>query len=177
MIYIKLTADDLAKIYATTVTQPNIYIDWLNIYMPKYGITTPSRVTAFLAQIGHESARLYHTEERASGQAYEHRKSLGNNKPGDGVRYKGRGLIQITGKYNYTKLSEATGIDFLNNPTWLTEPEYAVMSACWFWQVNGLNELADKGNFKLITKRINGGYNGLEDREMLYDKAKRVLCR
>lgn len=170
-----ITEDQLEEILNVSLSKAKEYCNWLNVYMKKYEINTPLRVAAFLAQIGHESGRLYYTEEIASGRAYEGREDLGNTQKGDGMRFKGRGLIQITGRYNYTKLSAHTGIDFVGNPTLLTEPEYAVMSACWFWESNGLNKLADEEKFLAITKKINGGYNGLEDREKYYNRAKRVL--
>jgi putative chitinase len=153
----------------------------------KYSINTPARILCFLAQVGHESGGLYYTEELASGNAYEGRKDLGNTQPGDGPRYKGRGLIQITGRANYASLSKDLGADFINNPTWLggknvtactaDQLKYAALSAGWFWNKNKLNDYADRINisksieldpnlqaFKDLTKRINGGYNGLQDR-------------
>ena len=126
------------------------------------------RQATFLSQLAHESGRFYYVEEIASGKAYEGRKDLGNVKPGDGVRYKGRGLIQLTGRANYRQLSQELGVDFENNPDLLKSPQYAVQSACWFWQSRNLNEFADVRDIKTITKRINGGYNGLADREALY---------
>ena len=153
----------------------------------KYGINTPARILCFLAQVGHESGGLYYTEELASGKAYEGRKDLGNTQPGDGPRYKGRGLIQITGRANYASLSKDLGADFINNPALLggknvtacTEEQlkYAALSAGWYWNKTNLNAYADKIDisktieadpnlqaFKDLTKRINGGYNGLQDR-------------
>lgn len=151
------------------------YVHWLNVYCAKYDIDTPLRLSAFLAQICHESGRFRYVEELASGKDYEGRKDLGNVIKGDGIRFKGRGLIQITGRANYTELSKDLGIDFVSEPVLLKEPEYAVMSACWFWNKRGLNKLADEERFRDITKKINGGYNGLEDREKLYVKCKRML--
>lgn len=144
--------------------------------MPIYGINTPMRAAAFLAQIGHESGSFRYTEEIASGSAYEGRKSLGNTQPGDGIRFKGRGLIQITGRANYTQISKAMDADFVNNPQLLSTPDRATSSACWWWRDRGLNELADRQiNFRQITKIINGGYNGLADREAIYKRALEVL--
>lgn len=153
----------------------------------KYDISTPARKLCFLAQVGHESGGLYYTEELASGKAYEGRKDLGNTQAGDGPKYKGRGLIQITGRANYASLSKDLGADFISNPTLLggknvtvcTEEQLrnAALSAGWFWNKNKLNTYADKIDvsktieadpnlqaFKDLTKRINGGYNGLQDR-------------
>ncbi|BBL75414.1 peptidoglycan-binding protein [Methylomagnum ishizawai] len=132
--------------------------------MARYGIDTPSRMADFLAQLGHESGSLAYVEEIASGAAYEGRKDLGNTRPGDGKRFKGRGLIQITGRANYAAAGSALGIDLLANPERLEEPEFAALSAAWFWRSKGLNELSDLGDFDRITRRINGGTNGAADR-------------
>lgn len=171
----KLSEHKIADIYAVTCVHIKPFVNWLNEYLPKFEINTPLRLAAFLAQIGHESGRMRYVEEIASGRAYEGRKSLGNTQKGDGARFKGRGLIQITGRANYTELSNDVGVDFVSQPMLLSLPEYAVMSACWFWQKRGLNELADEGRYRDITKAINGGYNGLEDREKLYERAKRMF--
>ncbi|KAA0127881.1 glycoside hydrolase family 19 protein [Chryseobacterium sp. SN22] len=153
----------------------------------KFSINTPSRMLNFLAQVGHESGGLFYTEELASGSAYEGRKDLGNTQKGDGIKFKGRGLIQITGRTNYQAVSKSLGTDFIANPTLLggknvtkcsnAQLENAAESAGWFWNARKLNDLADQiditksidsGNnlvvFKKITKAINGGYNGLPDR-------------
>lgn len=154
----------------------SLYLAPLNRAMTEFEIDSPLRKAAFLAQVGHESGQLRYVQELASGKAYELRKDLGNNAPGDGVRYKGRGLIQITGKANYIALSLALDIDCIIRPEALEEPENAARSAGWFWTKKAkLNPLADIGDFLTITKRINGGTNGLADREQLYSKAKVVL--
>lgn len=164
---------------------------FLNDACTRFQINTPARALCFLAQVGHESGGLFYTEELASGKAYEGRADLGNTQPGDGIRYKGRGLIQITGRANYTSLSNDLGIDCVNNPSLLggrnanvCTPEQlknAALSAGWFWNSRKLNDLADKMDitkpieddlnltqFKAITKKINGGYNGLSDRVARY---------
>ena len=151
------------------------YLPFLNQYMQEYGINTPSRQAAFIAQIGHESTQLRYVEEIASGAAYEGRKDLGNTQPGDGKRFKGRGIIQITGRKNYQQISDAWGIDFVTQPELLATPEYAVKSACWWWDNRHLNALADAGDFLKITKIINGGTNGLIDRTTIYERAKKIL--
>lgn len=171
----KITEHKMADAYGVTYAQVKPFVQWLNTYCPLYGINNPLRLSAFLAQIGHESGRMRYTEEIASGRRYEGRKSLGNTQKGDGMRFKGRGLIQLTGRNNYTELSKDVGIDFVSRPMELCLPQYAVMSACWFWQKRGLNTLADEGRFRDITKVINGGYNGLEDREKLYSNCKRMV--
>ena len=171
----KLNKHTLSDAFGTTSTIVEPYIGWLNEYCQKYEINTPLRLAAFLAQIGHESGRFRYTEEIAKGDAYEGRKDLGNVCKGDGKKFKGRGLIQVTGRYNYEAISKDLGIDFVGSPTLLSSPEYAVWSACWYWDKRKLNALADEGRFRDITKAINGGYNGLEDREKLYVKCKRML--
>jgi putative chitinase len=151
------------------------WIEPLTKAMQRYQINTVARQAAFLAQIGHESGRLFYVREIASGAAYEGRKDLGNTAPGDGRKYKGRGLIQITGRNNYTLCGNALGLDLVTNPELLEVPHNAAMSAAWFWFNNKLNDLADKGDFKKITRRINGGYNGLADRISLHASALKAL--
>lgn len=170
-----LRAHDISDVYGVRTSTVQVFVPYLNTYCNRYEINTPIRIAAFLAQIGHESGRFAYLEEVASGRAYEGRKDLGNTQPGDGVRYKGRGLIQLTGKSNYMQLSKDVGIDFVAQPELLSLPEFAVMSACWYWNKHKLNSLADKGLFRDITKKINGGYNGLEDREKLYVKCKEMM--
>lgn len=147
----------------------------LTVAMAERNITTPKRQAAFLAQIAHESGSLRYVREIASGEAYEGRKDLGNIRPGDGIRYKGRGLIQITGRANHAACSAALGHDFLLNPEALEEPMFAARSAAWFWYVHGLNDMADHDAFGSITKRINGGYNGLDDRIVSWLTARKAL--
>lgn len=171
----RLTEHKLADAYGVASAQVKPYVNWLNEYCQQFEINTPLRLAAFLAQIGHESGRMRYVEEMSKGYAYEGRKDLGNIHKGDGKKYKGRGLIQLTGRANYTELSNDTHIDFVSQPMMLGLPEYAVMSACWFWRKRRLNKLADNGEFREITRRINGGYNGLEDREKLYARCKRML--
>lgn len=153
------------------------YLPFLQQAMDEFGITTYPRETAFLAQLAHESAELRYMEEIASGAAYEGRASLGNTQPGDGKRFKGRGPIQLTGRANYKRYGDLLGLDLINNPTIAATKEVGFRIAAQFWKLNGLNELADKPDFKLITKRINGGYNGLDDRLKYYERAKRVMNR
>lgn len=172
----KLTQSKLRKI-ATAATQRNIeiYYPLLAEYMARYNITDILCEAAFLAQIIHESGSFQYTLELASGKAYEGRADLGNIQPGDGVRFKGRGLIQITGRSNYKQISEALGIDFVSNPELLEQPRYAALSACWWWHSRNLNRFAVHGKFREITKVINGGYNGQPDREKWYNLALKVL--
>lgn len=172
-----MTLEQLHKIApASPVKRLEVFYPFLIKYMTAYGIDTTARVSAFVAQIVHESGSFKYTQEIASGAAYEGRKDLGNIKAGDGKRFKGRGLIQITGRANYEQISKFTGIDFVLNPAMLETPEYAVMSACWWWNSRSLNALADKYMFTAITKVINGGFNGLEERKAIYKTAQKVLA-
>ena len=147
----------------------------LNIALVKYNITTPLRICHFLAQMYHESDGFNASEEYASGADYEWRDDLGNTQEGDGVRFKGRSFIQITGKYNYQDFSNYLGVDFISNPELLATPEYAWLGAGWFWDTRNLNNLADQDRFRDITIRINGGTNGLDCRFEALGRAKRVF--
>lgn len=151
------------------------FLDPINKTLDEFEINTPQRIRMFLAQIGHESGQLRYRKELASGEAYEGRKDLGNKEPGDGVRYKGRGLIQITGRYNYGLLSLALGLPLLEKPELLEEDLNACRSAGWFWYKSNLNALADMGKFETITRRINGGMNGYSDRYKLYQRAFEIV--
>ena len=147
------------------------FIKPLNATMEHYAINTKLRQAAFLAQVGHESGELRYVEEIASGVAYEGREDLGNTSPGDGVKYKGRGLIQITGKTNYLLCGMDLDLPLLEQPELLSLTDNAAMSAGWFWDNNNLNTLADAGEFEKLTRRVNGGVNGLKDRQRLYKLA------
>jgi putative chitinase len=151
------------------------YLPHLNRAMAEAGINTPQRKAAFLAQLAHESGEFRWMEEIASGAAYEGRRDLGNTQPGDGVRFKGRGPIQLTGRSNYTAASRALGIDLVSNPTRAADPDVGFRTAAWFWNTRNLNSYADAGNFREVTRRINGGYNGLAAREAYYHRALNVL--
>lgn len=148
------------------------FVRALNDTMLHYNINTPLRMQHFISQILHESGNFFYVRELASGEAYEGRKDLGNTVAGDGRRFKGRGLIQITGRANYTALSKDLGIDCVNHPELLETTLNATMSAGWFWNRAGLNKYADLDDLKTITKRINGGLNGLEDRKAKLYKLK-----
>ena len=138
----KITNEFLKEVMPQSTEKNRLkYIEWLNYFMPIYNIDTEKIVAAFIAQIGHESGYLRYSEEIASGKAYEGRRDLGNIYAGDGIKYKGRGLIQITGRYNYAQLSKDLGEDFIKNPELLSTPKYAVQSACWYWNYKKLNNL------------------------------------
>lgn len=143
----------------------------------KYGITTPKRAAAAVAQFCHESAGFRTTTEFASGAEYEGRKDLGNTHPGDGVRFRGRGYIQITGRSNYTAVTQAFGHNFLTDPAALATPKYAAMASCWWWDAHGCNQIADSGDFVALTRRINGGTNGLDARQLYHARAQKVASR
>ena len=137
-----ITNDFLKQVMpASTEANRKKYLEWLNYFMSLYKINSDKKIAAFIAQIGHESGQLRYVEELASGKAYEGRKDLGNTQQGDGVKFKGRGLIQITGRFNYIQLSKDLGEDFIKTPELLSTPKYAVQSACWFWNKNKLNDL------------------------------------
>src|SRR5688572_16566650 len=144
----------------------------------RYAINTPLRVAHFLAQVAHESDGFCTTEEYASGAAYEGRRDLGNTQPGDGRRYKGRGLIQLTGRANYKTYGDRIGEDLVGNPTRAADPATSLILACEYWKKTkgGLNQFADKDDIVTITRAINGGLNGLDDRKQYLAKAKRVLA-
>lgn len=143
----------------------------LSVVMDKYSINSPLRMAHFMAQIMHESEQMQLREEMASGEEYEGRADLGNTQPGDGPLYKGRGFIQLTGRSNYSLYGLALGVDLLCNPE-LVATDYAADVSGLFWANHSLNALADEDNVNAITRMINGGYNGLQDRVMFLQRAK-----
>ena len=156
------------------------YLDGLNQAMARYGVTTPLRQAHFLAQVAHESGGLRWPEELASGEAYEGRTDLGNVFPGDGRRFKGRGLIQLTGRHNYQRYAAALrrrgeAVDLEDEPDLVAEAPYAADVAGWFWDLRGINRLADVDDLEAVTRRVNGGTRGLEERERYLERAKRAL--
>jgi putative chitinase len=191
----------------------NPYLDqWcnaLNEILPEYGIDTPQRVAAFVAQCAHESgnfralkenlnyrpetlrklfskyfptddlARAYasmpNKQEAIANRIYASRMGNGDEQSGDGFRFCGRGLIQLTGRDNYTFFAGSLDIPVEEAAEYLQTFEGAVQSACWFWETNNLNQWADKDDILTLTKRINGGTIGLEDRKKHYEHAKHVL--
>lgn len=134
-------------------------------------LTTPQRLAMFLAQTAHESAGFKTTVEYASGSAYNGRTDLGNTQPGDGPRFKGRGLIQLTGRSNYTTYGRKLGIDLVSDPSLAAQFPYAALTAAYFWRDHNLNYYADNDDVKGATRKINGGYNGLADRIQYYKRA------
>ena len=174
-----ITEQQLQSIMPNARRQAGVFVPVLNTAMQRYQIVGRKRVAAFIAQLGHESGQLRYVREiwgPTPAQAkYEGRADLGNTQPGDGSKYRGRGLIQITGRANYAACGEALGLDLITQPELLELPQYAAMSAAWFWKQNGLNDLADRDQFNTITRRINGGLNGLQDRLEIWSRARAVL--
>ena len=166
---------------STPDSRIDTFIPHLNNYLPKYGIDTPNEVAAFLAQVLHESGGLKWLREiwgpTAAQSRYEGRKDLGNTVKGDGKKFLGRGLIQLTGRANYERMSKDMFGDnrLLNTPDLLATPEYAVKSACIYWKWRNMDAIDDDTNIKDETKRVNGGYNGLADRQQYFDRALKVF--
>ena len=144
--------------------------------LQEYSIDNFLRVAHWLGQICHESAGFSTTEEFASGEEYEGRENLGNTQPGDGPRYKGRGLIQLTGRANYRTYGSALGIDLEGNPERAAEPVLSLRIACEYWKRRDINPLCDADDIEAVTRKINGGLNGLADRRKYTEKAKEVLA-
>lgn len=175
-----VTINQLYNIMPNGKKRIDPFVEPLNEALREFNISTPARQAAFIAQIAHESGEFKYVRELASGAAYDTGRlaaRLGNSPQadGDGQKYKGRGLIQITGRSNYIACSKALGLDLINKPELLEQPINAARSAAWFWSVHGLNELADAGDFITITKRINGGTNGLADRKSYWARAKKFI--
>lgn len=199
-----VTESQLVAILPRSTKVADKFAPALNAAMERYQITTPLRMAAFLAQVGHESTQLTalvenlnysaaalqstwparfdaalaaqyaRQPERIANVVYGSR--LGNTAQGEGWKYRGRGLIQLTGKSNYEKCGAALGLDLVASPELLEQPSNAAMAAAWFWSVNGLNALADAGSFTKITQKVNGGQNGAEDRMAIYQRALKVLA-
>jgi putative chitinase len=182
-----LTAEQLKKIMpGLTEKKSSELLPFLQAAMTEFAIEAPARAAAFLAQLAHESGQFRFMEElwgpTAAQQRYEPQSSLattlGNTDPGDGRRFKGRGPIQITGRANYRRFGDLLGIQLIADPPRAALPELAFRIAALFWSKKGLNELADLATddaFREITRRINGGFNGLEERRTFYAAARSVL--
>lgn len=153
-------------------------LEALDITFERYGIDTPLRKAHFLAQVLHESGGFKYMEEiwgnTAAQQRYDTRVDLGNtpDKDGDGYKYRGRGAIQLTGKANYKAASKEFNMDFVANPDLVSKDPWNILIAGWFWNKKNLNVLADKDDITTITRRINGGLNGLTDRVKWFVKTK-----
>lgn len=180
-----LTTTTLRESTGCTADRADDWLPHITRACAIFGIDTPARLAAFLAQIGHESGRLAYVREiwgpTPAQQRYEGRVDLGNTQPGDGKRYMGRGLIQTTGRANYAATRDGLAAfvpsvpDFEAVPALLERPDMAALSAAWYWHSRKLNALADAGDFVAITRRINGGTNGLADRQALHRAACAAL--
>jgi putative chitinase len=200
-----LTAKQLVEAFDCHEADAEKYIEALNEAMDKFGIDTPARQAMFLAQCCHESGHFRLTQENLNYKAeslsrvfpkyfrdkdpedyakqpekianlvYGNRMGNGDEESGDGWRFHGRGLIQLTGKDNYEALGEAIGKDLTAEPDFVASPEGAALSAAWFWHKNNLNHFADADDIVSCTKRVNGGTIGLEERKELYEGAKRAF--
>jgi putative chitinase len=181
------------------------FVEPLNNAFEEFEINTPQRIAMFLAQVGHESgglsvfsenlnysgdrlkqifpkyfktvnpAEYAKNPEKIANRVYASRMGNGDEASGDGFRFRGRGAIQLTGRTNYTTCGADLEVDLINNPDWLEEPEGAIRSAAWFWDSRDLNQWADKGDVVTVTKKINGGTIGLEDRKELYEEALEIF--
>lgn len=184
-----MNPETLRAIYGCSASKAEAYAPALTETMAEFEINTPARQAMFLAQVGHESGRLQYVEELASGTAYTGRADLGNTKPDaykwsgstlPGPWFKGHGLIQITGYDNHQACGMALHPEdpeiFLREPKALCRLPDAARSAGWFWSIKNLNPLADAGDFRTVTRRINGGFNGMDDRLLLLSKAKAALA-
>ena len=179
-----ITEDQLRRIMpGANPARLALFFPHLQAAMDEFEINTPLRAAAFLAQLAHESGQLRFMEEIFGPTAAQRRyepvtslsKTLGNTQRGDGFRFKGRGPIQLTGRANYERFGGLLGIDLVGNPPLAAPPEVGFRIAGLFWKNRGLNPLADAQNFREITRRINGGFNGLADRLNFYARAKAVL--
>lgn len=144
--------------------------------LQSYAINTPLRVAHFLAQIAHESDGFCTTEEYADGRAYDGRLDLGNVQPGDGPRYKGRGLIQLTGRMNYAATGKELALDLVDNPLSVNDPITYLLVACAFWTRIAINPHCDADDLYAVTRLVNGGLNGLDSRRVYLARAKVLLA-
>lgn len=201
----QITAQQFASALGIPLERAQSWIAALNAAMARSGINTPARAAAFIAQIGWESDHLTHLSENLNYSAegllatfpthfteadahqyqrkpiaianrvYASRYGNGDEASGDGWRYRGRGLIQLTFKGNYQACGAALGMDLTANPDVLNLPQNAALAAAWYWQAHGCNAMADTGDFNGITRAINGGLNGLNGRLALWSSAKGAL--
>ena len=185
-----LTPELLDACTGCGLSRARVFAPELDRAMAEFAINTPARIAAFLAQVAHESGNFKWLTElwgpTEAQKRYEGRADLGNTQPGDGFLYRGRGLIQVTGRRNYSALAAALGIPLLLYPERLAEPTLAARSAAYFWKSHGCNELAEHAcstfehanyGFREITRRINGGLNGYTERLALWERAKRALAQ
>jgi putative chitinase len=175
----KVTREQILAIMPNANDKVDAFLPYINGYADTYKITNPKRMAHFLAQIAHESDELRYTKELGN-RNYFHKydvgklkNMLGNLKDGDGYKYRGRGLIMITGRGNYQELQNSNEVpdDIMEHPELLEQPRYATKSGMWWWWKHDLNKLADSDSFVAITKAINGGTNGLKSRRKYLKRA------
>jgi LysM repeat protein/predicted chitinase len=172
-----VTESQLNQIGWSSANINQTILDDLNNCIERYNITTRSRLCHFISQCSHESGAGRWTQELASGEAYEGREDLGNTQPGDGPKFKGAGYIQLTGRYNYTQFANAIGDpEIVNQGVDYVANNYPWTSAGFWWDSNNMNALCDTNpSVEAVTLRVNGGYNGLEDRRMYYNRCLQVF--
>lgn len=172
-----VTAEELQKVVPSLPDEKATqYAQAMSKAAAMYGINTPQRISLWVAQMAWESDRFRTFVEYASGRAYEGREDLGNVNVGDGPRFKGRGWIQTTGRANYEELAAEFGMTLEETIAWLQTPLGAAISAAHYWATHGCNELADAGDVKAITRKINGGYSHLTERIALSETAQEVFA-
>jgi len=176
-----ITSQQLIKIAGTSELADIMqeFADGVNETFNRFNINTPLRIAHFLAQVMHESGGFRYMREIWGPTdwqiGYEGREDLGNIYPGDGKRYMGRGLIQLTGRANYEEFSRSIGVDFVARPELVEQSPYAVMAAGWYWDSRDINRAADEDDLVRVTRLINGGTLGIDDRAAYLDAAKAVL--
>lgn len=177
-----MDAATLSRAMGCDLNKAHQYCADFNIAMVQARCTTVNRAAMWCAQIGHESLGLVYMEEIASGAAYEGRRDLGNTLTGDGRRFKGRGPIQLTGRFGYTQFLEWCRDQGLNPPDFLAHPEqvatsrWGFLAAAHYWTVRrpAINEMCDRADLVGVTRAINGGTNGLTDRRRRWDNCRRL---
>lgn len=178
---IRLTPEKLAACLIIPHARALVWTPHLQRVFDACEINTVPRAAGFLAQVGHESARLRYVREiwgpTPAQRGYEGRRNLGNVQPGDGKRFMGRGLIQVTGRTNYAACGQALGLPLLEQPELLEQPQYAAASAGWYWRSRNLNALCDRMDIVGLTRAVNGGVNGLKDRQNIWNKSLSVLSK
>jgi putative chitinase len=173
-----ITKDMLKKLAPTAKDEIISHLaQHLDVQLAAYDIGSYLRVCHFLAQAAHESAGFRTLEEFASGAAYEGRKDLGNNRPGDGKRYKGRGIFQLTGRANYRVMGSKLGVDLEGKPELASDPMISIKTACEYWNSRKLSIYADLDDVRTVTRLINGGYNGFDDRKLYLQRVKTIIPR
>lgn len=176
-----MTPEMLRKAMPFAGARAWIFIDPLNRAMLRWNINTPPRQAAFLGNVAAETASLSLLKEASDGARYEPpsdlARMLGNTEPGDGALFVGRGLLQVTGRANYAACGVALSLPLLTNPALLERPENAAEAAGWFWATHGCNELADQdpNHFGDICRKVNGGFNGINERIGCWVTARAAL--